>query len=109
MAPRLPTSNSRCTFRGTDCQEHSMFIGHFAVGFAVKRAAPRSSLGVLIAAPIFLDLLWPIFLLLGWERVRIVPGKTPYLRLQFVSYPISHSLLTSVGWGLLFALVYWTL
>src|SRR5919204_616466 len=33
-----------------------MFIGHFAVGFAAKRVAPRSSLGVLIAAPIFLDL-----------------------------------------------------
>src|SRR4051794_38700891 len=89
--------------------ERSMFIGHFAVGLAAKRVAPRSSLGVLIAAPIFLDLLWPIFLLLGWEAVRIVPADTPFLRLEFVSYPISHSLLTSIGWGLLFALVYWAL
>jgi membrane-bound metal-dependent hydrolase YbcI (DUF457 family) len=86
-----------------------MFIGHFAVGFAAKRAAPKSSLGVLIAAPIFLDMLWPIFLLLGWESVRIVPGDTPFLRLEFLHYPISHSLLTSIGWGLLCALAYWTL
>lgn len=40
-----------------------MFIGHFAVGFALKRVAPRTSLGTLTAAAQFLDLLWPIFLL----------------------------------------------
>lgn len=28
-----------------------MFLGHFAVGFAAKRAAPESSLGPLFAAP----------------------------------------------------------
>jgi hypothetical protein len=28
-----------------------MFIGHAAVGFASKAAAPRASLGVLLAAP----------------------------------------------------------
>jgi hypothetical protein len=53
-----------------------MFIGHFAVGFASKRVAPRTSMAVLIAAPLFLDILWPWFVLLGWERVRIDPGNT---------------------------------
>jgi len=48
-----------------------MFIGHFAVGFAAKKVAPRASLGALMAAPIFLDLLWPIFLLIGLEQERI--------------------------------------
>lgn len=42
-----------------------MFPGHFAVGFAAKRFAPRASLGALIAAPLLLDLLWPLFLLAG--------------------------------------------
>jgi hypothetical protein len=50
-----------------------MFIGHYAVGFAAKKFAPKTSLGLLIAAPIFLDLIWPVFLLLGWEHVRIEP------------------------------------
>ncbi len=86
-----------------------MFIGHFAVGFASKRMAPRASLGVLIAAPLLLDLLWPIFLLLGWESVRIDPGNTAFTPLVFDSYPISHSLVTSIGWALLFALSYWSL
>src|SRR5207302_10549546 len=83
-----------------------MFLGHFAVGFALKRAAPRTSLGVLIAAPQLLDLLWPVFLLLGWERVRIDPGNTAMTPLAFDSYPISHSLLMSVVWGLVLGLLY---
>ena len=83
-----------------------MFIGHYALGFAAKRLAPRTSLGTLTAAPTLADLLWPVFLLLGWERVTIVPGANPFLVLTFDAYPISHSLLTLVAWGLLFAGLY---
>ena len=70
-----------------------MFIGHYAVGLASKKFAPRASLGVLIAAPILLDLLWPIFLLTGWEHVSIEPNRNPFLRFVFDSYPISHGLI----------------
>ena len=79
-----------------------MFIGHFAVGFAAKRYAPRASLGVLIAAPIFLDLLWPLFLLAGVERARIDPGNTIVSPLSFDYYPWSHSLLMAGVWGMNF-------
>jgi len=48
-----------------------VFIGHFAVGFAAKRLAPKASLGPLLAAPLLADLLWPVFLLLGIEQVEI--------------------------------------
>jgi hypothetical protein len=78
-----------------------MFIGHTAVALAGKRAAPRTSFGVLLAAATFLDLLWPVLLLLGWERVAVRPGLTAYNPLDFVSYPISHSLVTALGWSLL--------
>ena len=44
-----------------------MFIGHYAVALAAKRVAPRTSLGTLFAGVSFADLLWPVFLLLGWE------------------------------------------
>lgn len=83
-----------------------MFIGHYAVGLASKKFAPRASMGALIAAPILLDLLWPIFLLLGWEHVSIVPNNNPFLRLQFDSYPISHGLVAVIGWATLFASIY---
>jgi membrane-bound metal-dependent hydrolase YbcI (DUF457 family) len=83
-----------------------MFIGHFAVGFASKRLAPKANLGWLIAAPLFLDLIWPVFLLLGLEKVQIEPGNTAFTPLNFVHYPITHSLLTAAVWSVLFALVY---
>src|SRR3989475_12610097 len=83
-----------------------MFIGHYALGLAAKRIAPQTSLGTLFAAPTLADLLWPVFLLLGWERVSPVGGTNPFLRLAFDAYPISHSLLTLIGWGVLLALLY---
>ena len=83
-----------------------MFIGHFAVALAAKKAAPRTSLGTLVMAAQFADLLWPIFLLLGVERVAIAPGNTAFTPLDFVSYPFSHSLVADVGWASLFAGVY---
>jgi len=83
-----------------------MFIGHFGVGLAGKAAAPRVSLGTLFLAAQFIDLLWPTLLLLGWERVRIVPGATAANPLVFEHYPISHSLLAVVGWAIAIAAVH---
>jgi hypothetical protein len=87
-----------------------MFIGHYALGLAAKRVAPRTSLGTLFAAPTLADLLWPVFLLAGWEQSHLVPGPNPFLVLWLDSIPFSHSLLTLLGWGLLSAVLYqrWT-
>lgn len=78
-----------------------MFIGHFGVGFGAKPVAPKVSLGTLFIAAQFLDLLWPAFLMLGIERVRIVPGATVVTPLEFEHYPYSHSLVAVLGWALL--------
>ncbi len=86
-----------------------MFLGHYAVGLASKKLAPHASLGALIAAPILLDLLWPIFLLLGWESVTIEHSVNPFLRMRFDSYPISHGLVAVVAWATLFASIYFGL
>ena len=83
-----------------------MFLGHFGVGFGAKRLAPAVSLGTLFLAAQFIDLLWPVLLLLGLEHVAIVPGITRVTPLDFTDYPISHSLLAVVGWAVLFAVVY---
>ena len=82
-----------------------MFLGHIAVGFASKRAALGTSLGWLMTAPVLLDLLWPLFLLAGIERVRLVPGGAPFAVLDFESYPWSHSLLSTLVWAASFALL----
>jgi hypothetical protein len=80
-----------------------MFIGHFALGFAAKRQAPRVSLAVLFAAAQLADLLWPVLVAAGVEEVRIDPGNTVFTPLDFVSYPYSHSLLTLGIWGAVLA------
>ncbi len=84
-----------------------MFIGHYGVGFGAKKWGRRVSLGTLIMAAQFIDLLWPIFLLFGWERVEIDPGNTALTPLNFVYYPFSHSLLGVMVWAALFGLIYY--
>lgn len=84
-----------------------MFIGHFAVALAAKKAAPKTSLATLIAASQLVDLLWPLLLLLGLEHVRIDPGNTVMTPLDFYNYPITHSLVGAVGWSLLFGGIYY--
>jgi len=77
-----------------------MFLGHYAFGLAAKRVAPTVSLGTLFLAVQLADELWPLLLLLGLEHVRVAPGATRMTPLDFYDYPISHSLLALVGWGL---------
>jgi hypothetical protein len=83
-----------------------MFLGHFGLAFVAKKAAPKTSLGTLVFAAQFADLLWPILLLAGIEQVRIVPGLLPVSPFDFTSYPISHSLAAQLGWGALLGLFY---
>jgi hypothetical protein len=83
-----------------------MFLGHFGVALAAKKAAPKTSLGMLVLAAQFADLLWPVFLLLGIERVRIVPGLLAASPFDFTSYPISHSLVAELGWGAILGIAY---
>ena len=86
-----------------------MFIGHFGVGFGAKSVVPRVSLGTLFVGVQFIDLLWPTLLLLGVERVQIVPGATTVTPFVFEYYPVSHSLLAVLVWALLVGLGYWML
>src|SRR5215831_18337196 len=86
-----------------------MFIGHFAAGFAAKRVAPRVSLGLLFLAAQLADVLWPIFVAIGLESVRIAPGTTAVTPLDFVSYPYSHSLAALSIYAIVFGTVCWWL
>jgi hypothetical protein len=84
-----------------------MFVGHFGVGLGAKAAASRVSLGTLLLASQFIDLLWPTLLLLGVERVRIAPGTTAVTPLDFTYYPVSHGLPAVLAWGALVGTAYW--
>ena len=80
-----------------------MFIGHFALAFAAKRSAPRVNLATLFAASQLPDLIWPLFVAAGLERVEIAPGDTAFTPLAFVHYPWSHSMVLVAAWGVAFA------
>jgi hypothetical protein len=84
-----------------------MFIGHFAVGMAAKSLKPSVSLGTYFIAVQWVDLLWPTLLLLNLEHVIIDPGNTPMAPLNFIHYPITHSLVMAVVWSLAgFVIIY---
>ena len=85
-----------------------MFVGHTALALAAKRRSPELSLGWLLAAAYALDLIWPVLLLLGVEQVAFGSATGGFDQLTFISYPWSHSLLTSILWGgLVFGLARW--
>ncbi|WP_431210380.1 alcohol dehydrogenase catalytic domain-containing protein [Puia sp. P3] len=54
----------------------------------------------------WVDLLWPVLLLLNVEHVDINKGD-PHFPLEFTSYPISHSLLMGLVWGAAFGLIHY--
>ena len=84
-----------------------MYIGHYAVAFAAKKVAPRTSLGTLIASAQLIDLIWPVLVLTGMERVALDPGNSVVTPLDFKHYPYTHSLLAVLGWALLASGFYW--
>jgi FtsH-binding integral membrane protein len=77
-----------------------------AVGLGAKKYAPRVSLGTLLMATGFLDLLFAPLVLLGIEHVRVKPGITAVNPFDFYDYPYSHSLAGALVCAALFALVY---
>jgi LexA-binding, inner membrane-associated putative hydrolase len=84
-----------------------MILGHFGVALAAKRVSKRTSLGTLIFAAQWADLLWPIMLLTGAAQVRVVPGHMAANPLEFVRFPYSHSLVMLVVWGAVLGAIYY--
>jgi len=77
-----------------------MFVGHYSVSFAAKTMDRRIPLWALFIAVQLLDVLWAPFVLLGIEKVRIVPGITASSPLDLYYMPYTHSLVAAVLWSL---------
>ena len=76
-----------------------MFVGHYGVSFAAKKVEQSIPLWVLFLAVQFLDVLWAPFVLLGIEKVRIVPGITATNPLDLYYMPYTHSLVAALFWS----------
>ena len=83
-----------------------MFVGHYGPAFLAKRADRTIPLWVLFIAVQFLDVLWAPFVLLGIEKVRIVPGITKASPLDLYYMPYTHGLIGAIVWSVVFALAY---
>jgi hypothetical protein len=76
-----------------------VFVGHYGASLAAKRWAPHLSLGWLFLAVQALDVVFGGFVLLGVEKMAIVPGFTAYNPYDLVFMPYSHSLLGALAWS----------
>ena len=83
-----------------------MFIGHYGPSFLAKRAEHGVPLWVLFIAVQLLDVFWGVFVLLGIERVRIVPGFTKTNALDLYYMPYTHSLPGAFAWAFLAGIAY---
>ena len=83
-----------------------MFIGHYGASFAAKAIKPSIPLWVLFLAVQLVDVSWAIFVLLGIEKVRIVPGITATNPLDLYYMPYTHGLISSLLWALGAAIIY---
>jgi len=86
-----------------------MFIGHFAIAFLLARLFPQVPIMVPLAAVSFPDLVWPLLIISGVEKVRINPDSPLQKYIVFEKYPYSHSLIftnfVALLVGLMLALV----
>lgn len=79
-----------------------MFVGHYGVSFAAKAYRHQLPLWLLFIAVQLIDVFWSIFVLLGIEKVRIVPGYTASSPLDLYSMPYTHSLVGAALWSIAF-------
>ena len=83
-----------------------MFVGHYGVSFAVKRWEPALPLWLLFVAVQLLDVAWAPFVLLGIEKLRVVPGFTRSNPLDLYYMPFTHSLVAALLWSVGAAVLY---
>lgn len=83
-----------------------MFVGHYGVAFAVRSEQNRIPLWVLFVAVMFLDYIWATLVLLGVEKMRVIPGFMAGSMIDGYYMPYSHSLIAALVWSGIAAALY---
>lgn len=82
-----------------------MFVGHYGVSFAARRVGRRVPLWVWFIAVQWMDVVWSVLVLLGIEKLRIVPGFTEANALDLYYMPYTHGLPGSIVLSFVFGAV----
>jgi hypothetical protein len=83
----------------------TMFIGHYGISLASQPLRPSVPLWVWFIAVQWLDVVWSILVLLGIEKLRIVPGFTEANAFDLYYMPYSHSFPGSIVLSFLFGAI----
>jgi len=83
-----------------------MFIGHYGLGYVVKKKAPELPLWLLFASVQLLDLVAFTFVLFGIEKASYNLSDNPFFRNQ-LDLPFSHSLLGAIIISLIVFIIFW--
>lgn len=75
-----------------------MFIGHYGPAIAIKAVRPAIPMWLLFTAVQLVDIAWAALVLLGIEKVRIVPGVTASNPLDLYYMPHTHSFAAALLW-----------
>lgn len=82
-----------------------MFIGHYGPAFAAKAPVKAVPLWILFIAVQWLDVCWSALVLMGIEKVRIVPGFTEGSPLDLYYMPYTHGLIGSLILSFVFGVI----
>jgi len=86
-----------------------MFIGHYTVGFVLKKNFNEIPLWLFFIAVQLVDIFAFILVLLGVEKIIYNPTDNPFLRTSIEYVPFTHSLSSNFVIALLVFLVFWKL
>lgn len=75
-----------------------MFIGHYGAAFGLKSRDRETPLWVYLIGVQLVDIFFFTFLLVGIERMNIVPGFTAYNAYDLYCMPYTHSLVGNALW-----------
>lgn len=80
-----------------------MYVGHFAIGMALKAKYPDVPALPILLGVGFLDILDGIFIMAGWDRVTPNLLALPYLFFDLTFIDWDHSLLAAIFWSVVWA------
>jgi hypothetical protein len=83
-----------------------VYIGHYGVSYALKKVDREAPLSHLFIGVQLMDVAWSALVLLGIEKVKIVPGFMKGSALNLYFMPYTHSLEGALGLSLLAFIAY---
>jgi hypothetical protein len=84
-----------------------MYVGHFAIGVAIKSASPRTATLPIMLGVGFMDIVDGLLIMAGIDRVTPNLNSGPYLFFDLTFIDWDHSALMAIVLSLIWAVCFW--